>query len=186
MKDDLAMRDRLLSQGELHEGYHPEMEALHLKHAAELDKMIDEIGYPTINKVGREASDAAWLVIQHSISSPGFMRKCLRLLEQEVSQKKVDPKHLAYLSDRIAVFEGRPQKYGTQYDWDDTGVLSPNHMDDIEQVNQRRADIGLGTIAENTQLIRDRTEREGGRPPSDLAKRNLAYEEWRRKVGWIS
>lgn len=182
---DLELRQILLETGELNDGYNPEMEALHLKNTSELERIIDDIGYPTIAKIGKEASDAAWLVIQHSISNPGFMRRCLRLMEKEKEQGLIDPINVAYLSDRIAVFQGLPQLYGTQYDWDLHGLLSPNPYDDIKLVNQRRASIGLTSLEENTIQIRARTEQEGGKPPSDLKTRTKAYNSWREKVGWI-
>lgn len=43
------------------------MEQLHNRNAKILNDIIEAIGYPTIDKVGKEASEAAWLVIQHSI-----------------------------------------------------------------------------------------------------------------------
>jgi len=182
---DLKLRQELLDRGELNEGYNKEMELLHLKNTHTLEEIIDDIGYPTIDKVGQEASEATWIIIQHSISSPDFMRKCLRLLESATIEKKVNPQNLASLSDRIAVFEGRPQVYATQYDWDEHGNLSPREYDDIQKVNKRRNSIGLCTVEENTRLIRERTKQEGGKPPSDLKSRNKEYEIWRRHVGWI-
>lgn len=41
----------------------------------------DRIGYPTEDRVGKEAATAAWLVIQHAIEQPDFMKKCRKLLE---------------------------------------------------------------------------------------------------------
>jgi len=186
LKDaDLQLREELLDKGELNEGYNNEMEQLHLKNTSALEEIINHIGYPTIDKVGEEASDAAWIIVQHSISSPNFMKKCLRLLEEESEEVGVNLKNLASLSDRIAVFEGRPQVYGSQYDWDDQGKLSPQRYDNLQEVNKRRASIGLCSLEENTRLIRARTEQEGGRPPSDLERHKQGYELWRRKVGWI-
>jgi len=112
------------------------MEKLHHNNAMLLNDIIDKIGYPTGNKVGTEACEAAWLVIQHSIGQPDFMKKCEGLLKSAVSEKNANRKNLAYLSDRIAVLEGRLQLYGTQFDWDEKGVLNPNHYDDLAKVNQ--------------------------------------------------
>ncbi|MCB0643582.1 MAG: hypothetical protein KDC44_18170, partial [Phaeodactylibacter sp.] len=140
---DLALRHQLIQAGELAKGYNEQMEKLHNENAASLDEIIDAIGYPTIGKVGKEAYEAAWLIIQHSIGQPAFMKKCRRLLEKAVQAEQASPIHLAYLADRIAVFEGKPQYYGTQFDWDETGQLSPNLLDDPAKVNQRRKSIGL-------------------------------------------
>ena len=76
---DLKLRARLIQNRQLGEGYNEEMEALHNANAKKLNEIIDSIGYPTSDKVGKEASEAAWLVIQHSIAQPSFMKKCVKL-----------------------------------------------------------------------------------------------------------
>lgn len=182
---DLAFRDKLIKSGELSNGYNTEMEQIHIKNSEKLDEIINTIGYPTIDKVGREANEAAWLIIQHAISQPGFMRKCAELLSIEVSRKNADPKQLAYLTDRIAVFEGKPQLFGTNFDWDENGELNPNKYDDLIKVNQRRKSIGLNTLEEQTEIIRKNTIAENQFPPADFKTRKIQYEEWRKKVGWV-
>lgn len=182
---DLGLRDKLVRNGKLFDGYNHEMEALHEKNAEILSNIIDKIGYPTIEKVGKEANEAAWLVIQHSIGKPEFMKKCIVLLEKAVAEKKSDAKQLAYLSDRIAVFEGRAQLYGTQFDWDENGEMNPKMFDDIEKVNERRKSVGLNSLQEQIEIIRKQTLEENQKPPADLKERNKQADEWRKKVGWI-
>lgn len=182
---DLELRAKLVEGGQLFEGYNAEMAKLHNKNAEILNNIIDTIGYPSIEKVGNEASDASWLIIQHSIGQPVFMRKCLKLLEKAVRENKADPKNLAYLTDRTAVFEGRPQVYGTQFDWDENGELNPHPFDDINSVNERRKSIGLNSIEEQTEIIRKRAVIENDLPPKDPEKRKQEKNEWRRAVGWI-
>lgn len=182
---DLELRDKLIQNGQLSDGYNKEMEKLHNQNADVLDGIIDKIGYPTVDKVGIEGNEAAWLVIQHSIGKPGFMKKCATLLEKAVNENKEDPKHLAYLTDRIAVFEGRPQFYGTNFDWDDKNELSPRPFDDLEKVNQRRKAIGLNTLEEQTTIIRKQAVAEKQKLPIDRVARTEQFNEWRKKVGWI-
>lgn len=181
---DLALRSKLALSGQLGAGYHHEMEQLHMRNTRLLNDMIDSIGYPTIDKVGEEASEAAWLIIQHSIGNPGFMKKCEELLKIAVSENKANPKNLACLSDRIAVSEGKLQQYGTQFDWDENGDLSPNKYDDLIKVNERRISIGLNTLEEQTAIIRKRAADENQAPPEDFVKRTKEMEEWRWKAGW--
>lgn len=181
---DLAFRDQLVQSGKLGEGYHPAMQELHNNHAAILNDIIDTIGYPTTDQVGQEASEAAWLVIQHAIGQPAFMKKCVKLLEHAVRENKADPKNLAYLTDRIAVLEEKPQLYGTQFDWDESGKLSPNPFDSLSKVNERRKSIGLNTLEEQTELIRVQAQKENQLPPADLAKRKQELEEWKSNTGW--
>ena len=181
---DLALRDKLIQSGQLNNGYNQEMIELHNRNAKTLSEIIDTIGYPTIDKVGKEANESTWLIIQHSIGQPEFMKKCAKLLEIAVSENKADPKSLAYLTDRIAVFEGKQQLYGTQFDWDEYGNLSPNHFDDINKVNRRRKSIGLNTLEEQTDIIRRQAKVEKQSPPTDFEIRKQEIEEWKRNVGW--
>lgn len=181
---DLKLRDLLIQKRQLSDGYNSEMEALHIKNAEILNDIIDKIGYPSIDKVGEEASEAAWLVIQHAIGRPAFMKKCLTLLEKAVRQQEVNPINLAYLTDRIAVFEGKNQLYGTQFDWDESGELCPNPYDDIIKVNQRRRKIGLNSLEEQTITIRKQTENENQSPPANFQERQKKLNEWRKRVGW--
>ncbi|MEL6867452.1 MAG: DUF6624 domain-containing protein [Bacteroidota bacterium] len=182
---DLQLRDQLIQSGQLGKGYNKEMEALHNHNAQALDQIISKIGYPSIDKVGKEASEAAWLVIQHAISQPSFMKKCAYLLEQAIQENKANPIDLAYLSDRIAVFEGKHQRYGTHFDWDEQGKLSPQAYDDLEKVNQRRKALGLNTLEEQTAIIRQQAKKEKQSPPSNLKKRREEIDKWRKKVGWV-
>lgn len=182
---DLKLRDHLLEKGEMNEGYNEAMQKLHNRNARILETIIDRIGYPTTDKVGEIASEAAWLVIQHAIGLPSLMRSCAHLLEVAVKENGANPINLAYLVDRIAVLEGKAQHYGTQFDWDENGELSPSAIDEIEKVNQRRKQLGLNSLQEQTKIIRDRVKSENQLPPSDLDKRRLIFDEWRKSVGWI-
>lgn len=183
---DLKLRNQLLQNGQLNDGYDKEMEAVHNNNAAALNKIIDTIGYPTIDQVGKPASEAAWLIIQHSIGQPAFMKKCVKLLAKAIAENKADPKNLAYLTDRIAVFEGKPQVYGTQFDWDKNGVLRPNPFDNLTDVNQKRKSIGLNTLEEQTTIIRQQAKKENHSPPIDVEKRKADFEAWKKRVGWIA
>ena len=182
---DLQLREKLIKEGKLSEGYNQDMEALHIANAYELDKIITEIGYPSISKVGKEANEAAWLVIQHAISLPKFMKKCADLLRDSVKKGDGDSLNLAYLTDRIAVYEGRLQLYGTQFDWNEEGQLVAQPYDKLALVNQRRAAIGLNTLEEQTKIITRRARDERESVPSDYEKRKMEYDNWRSKVGWI-
>lgn len=179
---DTELRNLLLASGSLDDRYHPKMEQLHNENAEVLAKIIEEIGYPTIEKVGEDASRAAWLVIQHAIGKPVFLRKCLLLMQEE----HIQPTQIAYLSDRIAFFEGREQLHGTQYDWDEQGLLSPHPYDDLELVNQRRAELNLDSLQERTKKVRQQAREENHNAPTNFRKRKIEFDIWRKRVGWIA
>jgi len=180
----LELRNRLIENGQLDNGYNKEMAKLHNKNAKILNEIMDIIAYPTIDKVGKEGSEAAWLVIQHSIEKPEFMIKCAQLLKNAVSEKKANPINLAYLTDRIAVFKGEPQTFGTQFDWDENGEMSPQDFDDLDKVNQRRKSIGLNTLEEQIKIIREQVKNENQTPPADFLKRKNEIDNWKKLVGW--
>jgi hypothetical protein len=182
---DLSLRERLIHDKQLYNGYSKEMEALHIRNAEKLHEIIDSIGFPTVEKVGKEANEAAWLIIQHAISQPEFMKKCLVLMQREMKQTLHELRQKAYLTDRIAVFEGKPQQYGTQFDWDDDGLLSPSPFDDLEKVNERRRYIGLNSLEEQTAVVRSQASIDNQTPPTDLTARRREIDLWKEKVGWF-
>jgi hypothetical protein len=180
---DIAVRTRLARDGVLFDGYHPEMEAVHLENAALLDEAFDSIGWPGRHVVGEDGAAAAFLILQHAICRPDVQRRGLLLLLDAIPRGDANALDAAYLSDRIAVFEGRKQLYGTQFDWTD-GALSPAPIADPETVDVRRASVGLPPLDEATAHHRRTALEEGGRPPADLTARQAAFEAWAKRVGW--
>ena len=178
---DLEVRQRLLEEGKLYDGYSPEMERIHLEHSRRLEKMIAETGYPTIRKVGREASEAAWFLIQHSISRPDFMRRMLVLLKK-LPPDEIDPRNPLYLEDRIRMYEGKPQLCGTQFEWDDNGRLSPVPYDDLRKVNERRKKAGMRSLEEQTEQFR--RDQDFFPDPVFLQHHRAKYRKWLIETGW--
>jgi hypothetical protein len=86
------------------------------------------------------------------------------------------------LEDRIRCFEGREQIYGSQFDWDENGQMSPLPIADRENVDERRRAVGLDSLAERTAAIR--ASLAGEKCPADLASRRRDAEEWAFRVGW--
>jgi hypothetical protein len=181
---DAATRARLARSGALFQGYHPEMEAVHLENAALLERAIEAIGWPGRGAVGDEAAGAAFMILQHAISRPDLQRRGLGLILDAVPQGQANALDAAYLSDRIAVFEGREQTFGTQFDWDRDGLLSPAPIRDSAGVDERRASVGLPTMAETIAHMRSRAASEGDHAPADLDQRRADFEAWTRRVGW--
>ena len=177
--DDQRLRAELHERGELSEGYNPRMEALHISNAHELEAAL-AMGWPGRSRVGEDGAAAAWLIAQHAISLPAFQRRCLALLAKAVEGDEAPVRQLAYLTDRIRMFEGRPQIYGTQFDWDDQGQMSPVLIEDAAKVDDRRSEAGLPPLAQTIAEHRA----SAGPAPASLAERRSAYEAWLRKVGW--
>lgn len=179
--NDARVRDELAKTGELFDGYCPKMERIQLANAADLENIVDEYGWTGKTLVGAAGAAAAWLIVQHTISLPAFSRKCLKLIENAVAENEAEPYQAAYLHDRIAFFERKPQRYGTQSDWNTDGKMQVWTLENPEKVNEFRADIGLKPIV---NLIWESAETNENVPP-DFAARQKIFEDWLKKVGWL-
>lgn len=181
---DTELRGRLAASGALFDGYHADMRALHEANAARLMRIVDAHGWPDEAAVGAEAAEAAWLIAQHAISRPETMRRCAALLADVVARGGAPGWQLAMLTDRIRTLEGRRQIYGTNFDWDAQGVLSPLPIEDEAGVDARRAALGLNTLAQRTAEMRARAAVECETPPADPAARRAEAERWAAETGW--
>jgi hypothetical protein len=176
--EDLTSRERLAANGSLFEGYHPQMRAVHERNADRLREIIEECGWPGADLVGSEASEAAWLIAQHAISRPALMRQALALLRSDAGATPLW--QIAMLEDRVRVFEGRAQRFGTQFDWDEAGEMNPHPIEEPDRVDRYRAQAGLPPLAEALAEHRGRAEPR----PADWAKRQAGAAEFAREVGW--
>ncbi|HZB27509.1 MAG TPA: DUF6624 domain-containing protein [Gemmatimonadales bacterium] len=184
--EDVRVRSELAADGSLFHGYHPRMRAVHDTNASRLTTILDAHGWPGERQVGRDGALAAWLIVQHAIGHPALQRRALELLQAAVRHGDAPPLHAAMLEDRIRVFEGRHQLYGTQFDWDSTGQLSPLPIEDPTEVGARRRALGLEPLEQQVKDVRAAAAREGERPPADWAAHQREIEAWYREVGWRS
>ena len=178
------MRAELVASGELFGGYEPRMARVHERNARRLHRIIESVGWPGTDLVGPEGAEAAWIILQHAIAEPGLLRRALPLLQTAASEGRASPRHAAMLEDRIRFFEGRPQRYGTQFDWDADGKLSAGEVDDPQRLDERRHAVGLPPLAEQMEEARSRAAAEGDRPPADHEAYEKARDEWAASVGW--
>lgn len=121
------------------------------KHTKALKRIIARYGWPTISMVGAEASNDAWLIAQHADHDIAFQKECLALLK-DVSTGDIVPNNIAYLEDRVLVAEHKPQLYGTQFQGMGSD-LKPQLIEDEAHVDERRKQVGLGTLEEYTKLM---------------------------------
>ena len=118
-----------------------------MRNTRRMKEIVSQIGWPTISKVGKEASHASWLLVQHADRDVPFQIFCLKLMKVW-SLKEVDSVDIAYLTDRIRVNQGLNQVYGTQYR--KRGSLEwPCPIENESEVNSRRKIMGLDTLQEN-------------------------------------
>jgi hypothetical protein len=179
--EDLRVRTELQEAGELGGPYVPRMEEVHVRNAARLRELIAEHGWPGEDLAGEDGAKAAWFIVQHAIGEPGFQRQALVLLQSSAAACRVPRWHAAYLEDRIAMEEGRPQRFGTQWmDSLEDGRIRPWQLADPEHVDELRATAGLGPL----QPIP-----EPGPPLTPDKRRELEeaqawWEQWLASKGW--
>lgn len=181
-ENDQTVREELVADGSLSsQGYHPRMEAVHKKNASRLAHIIEQHGWPGESLVGEGGARAAWLIAQHAIGDPPFMRRCLLLLKKAAEEQQVPQWQAAMMEDRIRMYEGRPQIYGTQFQPNEAGAFVPYMIEDPSNVNERRRAVGLNPLEERTSEMRKQSAEEKlSLPPN----RKADYERWLHSVGW--
>lgn len=123
-----------------------------IENTKRMKEIIEQIGWPTISKVGERASDRAWLLAQHADLDHQFQQTCLDLMKV-LPAGEIKPANIAYLEDRVRIGEKRPQLYGTQFYTDEKGNFGPKPIEDLDHIDERRKAVGLGTMAEYTRTI---------------------------------
>jgi hypothetical protein len=110
-------------------------------------KILDKHGWVGADKVGGQANQTLFLVIQHS--DLPTQQKYLPMMREAVKNKNASSSALALLEDRVALGEGKKQIYGSQIGFDketNTNYVLP--LEDPDTVDQRRASVGLGLLAD--------------------------------------
>jgi len=117
-----------------------------------LRQVVADAGWPGKSLVGDDGAHAAWLLAQHADRDPAFQRRCLDLLAAAVERGEATAVDQAYLTDRVLLAEGKPQEYGTQAIARD-GRFVPRDLRDPGRVDERRASVGLGSLAEYLAIM---------------------------------
>jgi hypothetical protein len=153
-REDSQTRDELLRDGKLPKfGYAEEMRRIHERNNARMREIIEQYGWPGRSLVGEDGCEAAWLIVQHAVLEPDFQRQCLPLLGQAVAAGEAPGWQLAYLTDRVLMYEGKEQIYGTQYLPTEGGKSIVYKIAGAENVDERRRAVGLCSLEENTKRI---------------------------------
>lgn len=116
---------------------------------ARMKDVVAKHGWPGKRIVGADGANAAWMLVQHADADPAFQKACLAQMEPLVKTGDVAGQDYAYLWDRVARAEGRPQRYGTQFE---AGELAP--LEDRANVDARRRAVGLGPLAEYEAAVK--------------------------------
>ncbi|MBA2543114.1 MAG: hypothetical protein H0V17_25965 [Deltaproteobacteria bacterium] len=119
------------------------------KTTTRMKAIIAKHGWPGTKLVGPDGSHAAWLLVQHADLDLEFQKQCLALIEKAVAAGQATARNHAYLYDRVAAAENRPQRFGTQFIDGE-----PRPIEDEANVDARRAAIGLPSMADYKKQMR--------------------------------
>ena len=132
------------------------LRALDERLMGELLQMVPPEGWFLKSVYGERAAQAAFLIVQHS--DVEHWRRFVPVLEPLVAAGEVDGQSYGLMYDRLAITEGRPQRYGTQVTckagrW----AIDRDNLEDPENADVRRREMGFpGTLAEYEQVFANR------------------------------
>ena len=167
--------------GLLDEGYDPQMRSIHEENADLLIEFIKKYGWPYPTTFGSAIYEAAWMIAIHSISRPVFMKQVFKILEQALAVGEPVASEYVRFYDRIALFEGRQQVYGTQLypspqGWVARDLCDPDHVD------ERRKSLGLSTFLEHKAYVG--ADQGGFIDESKQKAYDDYWTEFLKDVGW--
>lgn len=112
-----------------------------------LQQQLQTTGWFDISKTSADASQAAWLMVQHADWDPQWQQQVLQLLQPKVKQGEFQPRYFAYLADRVAINTGQSQRYGTQGACDNqSGQWQPFAVENAAQLDLKRQEMELEPI----------------------------------------
>lgn len=151
-RDDQRVREGFGAGGTIDSAQAAAMTRTDSANAQWLDAWVTRWGWPAESDVGKEAVQAAFLIVQHAVHDTAFMHRMLPFIREAYRRGELNGGAVAMLTDRLEVKAGRPQIYGTQLslrngEW----VFDP--ISDSTGVDRRRRRMGLPPLAEYRRAV---------------------------------
>jgi hypothetical protein len=127
------------------------MESADRANLIRLRQIVHQYGWPTGTLIGNAGMHDFWLLAQHSPAA--FIAKCLPHLQAAADRGEIAWSTLALTIDRNLVNQDKPQIYGSQGTLDGNGHFMLGEVQDEAHLDDRRAEVGLGPIADYKTLI---------------------------------
>ena len=119
----------------------------HTINEKKIANLLDTQGWPEKNVIGEQGNWTICNVIQHAENNVRI--KYLPMMKEAVLVKQLAPRFLVRAQDRIATEKGELQIYGGQMKYyPETKSFNLWPVFDLENIDKRRAEIGLEPIAE--------------------------------------
>lgn len=107
--------------------------------------ILTKYGWLGSEIIGERGSLTLFLVIQHA--DPATREKYLPMMREAVKKGKASGGNLALLEDRVALEQGKKQIYGSQIGRDKEGKPYILPLEDPDNVDRRRAEVGLQPLS---------------------------------------
>jgi len=117
----------------------------HAENETRLFALLDKYGWPTASSVTEFAAAGAAMIINHATHED--RAKYFPMLEEAFKKGEAQPLRYAKMCDRLLVEQGKEQRFGTQWQFEDSKRV-PYPIEKPELVDKRRAEIGLGPLSE--------------------------------------
>jgi hypothetical protein len=124
-----------------------------------LRQLISEKGFPTAAQVGNEGVHLAWILLQHADEDPKLQSGLLPVLEQRFAAGELPANDLARFTDRVLVASGKPQRYGTQFDWFSGEEFKLPEPSRLAEIDTERSHLGLMPLTDYVCTIRTAREK---------------------------
>ena len=144
---ELSKEDHLLVRREIW----GKITALDADNTEWLKAHLPEDGWFRISRDGAEVSSNAWMIVQHS-PDDAWRKDILDRMTPLLKKNEVSGQSYALLYDRVQMFDGKPQRYGSQGTCKD-GVLVLHELENPENVDALRAQIGLSPLEDYVKLL---------------------------------
>ena len=129
-----------------------ELRKIDAENTAWIKPLMKQHGWLDNSFVGVDGA-AAFLLVQHTQDAE-FRKSSLELLQKAVKDGEARGDQLAFLTDRVLMLEGKPQRCGTQNRVTKDGKFEVPLIEDEANVDKRRAEVGLGPLAEYIERMR--------------------------------
>ncbi|HAA18228.1 MAG TPA: hypothetical protein DCR93_05545 [Cytophagales bacterium] len=116
-------------------------------------RILEDCGWQ--DPLNEESHQTIFLVLQHSDSV--LVAEYLPTVRAKVDRGLLAPDDWAIMYDRLLMWGEQPQVYGTQAFADTTDQQWIWPVKEIEQLDARRAEVGLPTMQEYLQLVLEET-----------------------------
>lgn len=150
----ISLRDSLINiygtESKEADVYQKEFRKNHAVNIIKIKEILDEDGWPELTIIGEEGNRTICNVLQHADQET--REYYIPMMKQAVLDKKLEPRYLVRAEDRIATDKGELQIYGGQMKYyPETKSFNLWPVYDPENIDKRRAKIGLDPIAEFLQ-----------------------------------